>query len=57
MIKKQLKDHCDELAKLNESLENANAELNKLQHEASVMTKRISVANRLVTGLAGERKR
>ncbi len=57
VIKKQLKDHCDELAKLNESLENANAELNKLQHEASVMTKRISVANRLVTGLAGERKR
>ncbi len=56
-LKKLLETLCDEISQLNESLAKANAELDKLQHEASVMTKRICAANQLVSGLAGERKR
>ncbi len=56
-LKKLLKALCDEISQLNESLAKAKAELDKLEQEASVMTKRISVANQLVTGLAEEQKR
>ena len=46
-----------EINELNEKFIEASAELDKLQQEASLMSKRLDAASKLITGLAGERSR
>lgn len=46
-----------EIAELNAQFVEASSELDQLQQEASLMSKRLDAASKLITGLAGERSR
>ena len=56
-LQTQLKQLSKELGELNVQFEEANTELDGLQQEASLMTKRLNAASKLIEGLIGERTR
>lgn len=56
-LQSTLKRLSDEIAELNVGYKQANGELDILQSEASIMTKRLNAASKLIEGLTGERIR